>query len=59
MSDRADDFDVYKQTTGQDAASKWMKVNLDELLDSARRPRGLDKTIGCDISVIPKTGTTK
>ena len=47
-------FDDYKKMIGQDAESKWMKVNLDHLLDSTRRPSDIDKNIGADMSLIPR-----
>ncbi|MBN2456322.1 MAG: hypothetical protein JXB29_07300 [Sedimentisphaerales bacterium] len=61
------DFDTYKKAIGKglvpkwgkDLESKWMKVNIDQLLDSTRRPSDIDKTIGADMSLIPKPETKK
>jgi hypothetical protein len=54
LSYDANNFLDYKKATGQDAASKWMKVSFDELASNARQPDSIDKAAGCDMTVIPK-----
>ena len=47
------DFAAYKAASGQDAASRWMPVDLNALLVGAPRPQIGGQPVGADMSLVP------